>query len=226
MNIENMLDFFLRLKENNHREWFQAHKKGYDAIKSELNDFTKELIVSIRQFDPTVGMLEPKDCIFRINRDIRFSNDKSPYKTHTGIFVARGGKKSPFGGYYLHLEPGASFAGGGVYAPMPETLKALRMEIFHNYSEFVSILENKDFVKVYGGLSDMGKTTRVPQGFPPDFPGADVLKHKHFVAGHNMSDSDLLQPGLSDKIIHAFRTLHPLVVFLNRGVEDIAGGRS
>jgi uncharacterized protein (TIGR02453 family) len=220
MKTHQLLHFLTELKENNNREWFQGQKARYEVFKKHIHELTGLLIAGIREFDPGIGDLQPRDCMFRINRDIRFSNDKSPYKTHSGLFIVRGGKQSPFAGYYLHLEPGASFAGGGIYNPAPDVLKSLRQEIFHNYETFSAILQNAEFRRYFDGLSDMGKTTRPPKGFPPDFEGIGILKHKHFVIGHTLPDNDMTMGELAVYATGAFRAMHPLCVFLNAAVED------
>lgn len=220
MKTYQLLDFLSDLKANNNREWFQGQKARYEVFKKNIHELTGLLIAGIQEFDPGIGGLEPRDCIFRINRDIRFSSDKSPYKTHSGLFIVRGGKQSPYAGYYLHLEPGASFAGGGIYAPAPDVLKSLRQEIFHNYEAFSAILQNASFRRYFDGLSDMGKTIRPPKGFPPDFAGIDILKHKHIVTGHTLPDKDLTINELAVYATEVFRAMHPLCVFLNTAVED------
>ncbi len=130
MNTQ-ILQFLTELRENNYREWFQDNKKRYDALKDGFTEEVQQLINRIGLFDPEIIGLEAKDCLFRIYRDIRFSPDKTPYKTHFGAYIARGGRSSERGGYYLHLEPGNSMLSGGVWMPPTPLLKKLRQEFFY-----------------------------------------------------------------------------------------------
>ena len=139
--LEKSLAFLTVLKENNYKEWFHENKPLYEEAKKEFEPFVNILIQEIRSIDKEVGHLEPKDCIFRVFRDIRFSKDKTPYKTNFGAFVAKGGgRKSEFGGYYFHLEPDNCLLAGGIWMPQPDILKAMRQEIYHNIDEFLEIL--------------------------------------------------------------------------------------
>ncbi|HLO80078.1 MAG TPA: DUF2461 domain-containing protein, partial [Chitinophagaceae bacterium] len=124
-----MLSFLKKLKKNNNKPWFDANRHLYVEAKVEFEDFVSSLITSYGKHDPAIAHLLPKDCIFRINRDVRFSKDKSPYKNNFGASITSGGKKSPFAGYYVHIEPGAGFVGGGLWQPMPDMLAKVRQEI-------------------------------------------------------------------------------------------------
>ncbi|HQC66850.1 MAG TPA: DUF2461 domain-containing protein, partial [Tenuifilaceae bacterium] len=121
--LAHTLSFLTQLKENNNREWFNQNRKWYDEARSNFVAFVELLIPAIKEFDPTLGLLEAKDCLFRIHRDIRFTHDKTPYKTNFGAFIARGGRKSRFGGYYFHVEPNASMASGGIYMADTATMR-------------------------------------------------------------------------------------------------------
>lgn len=219
-----ILPFFRELAANNNREWFQAHRSTYERIKKYLNHLAQQLIEGINRFDPSVAGLQPADCLYRINRDIRFKADKSPYKTFTGVYVVKGGKKSPYAGYYLHIEPGNCFVGGGLYAPEPEILKSARLEVYYNYPVFKAILDNKDFRKYFKGLSEMEKLSRPPKGFPADFEGIDYLKHKHFVVASAYPDEWAGTARLVDHALGAFRAMKPFVDFFNGPVDDVVKG--
>ncbi|HAL65471.1 MAG: hypothetical protein XD81_0054 [Bacteroidetes bacterium 38_7] len=219
--LASLIEFYKEIKENNHREWFALNRSWYEQVKSTLEKLTQLLITQIYSFDPTIGNLKPNDCTFRIYRDIRFRHDKSPYKTFTGIYIARGGKKSPYAGYYLHIEPGSCMAGGGLYDPTTDILKAARQEIFYNYDELKSIIENPSFRKYFNGFSDMGRTKRPPKGFPQDFEGIEILKNKHFTVAHPLSDDEIIASDFLPTTVAIFKALQPLNYFLNRAVEDI-----
>jgi uncharacterized protein (TIGR02453 family) len=138
--MKEVLQFLRELEVNNNRAWFEENKKRYLAVKALHEAFVAELIHGVGLFDPEVAGLEVKDTVFRIYRDVRFSPDKSPYKTHIGAYLARGGRKSPRGGYYVHLEPGHSFFSGGIWCPEAPLLRALREDVFNSVEEFKAII--------------------------------------------------------------------------------------
>jgi uncharacterized protein (TIGR02453 family) len=217
------IQFLQQLKKNNSKPWFDANRKKYEVAKADFVQLVGTVIGQHGQFDSSIAELSPKECIFRINRDVRFSKDKSPYKTNMGASFNKGGKKSMGAGYYFHVEPGGeSFVGGGIYMPMPDVLKKIRQEIDYNFDGFKKIIGHKDFKKVYGNMSmdkDM-MLTRVPKDYEADNPAADFLKLKSFIAIAPVADKDLTEKTLVKKIITAFAALQPLVAFLNAGVEE------
>ncbi len=220
MQTKTILDFLYELKSNNHKDWFHEHKKEYQKAKKAFELIVETLIPAAQQLDPSVGEIKAKDTMFRINRDIRFSKNKDPYKNNFGCFISRGGRKSPFGGYYLHIEPGASFVGGGIYCPQGPELKKLRTEIYYNAEEFNKILNDKDLKEVFGGLAEMEKLKKGPVGFPKDFEHIGLLLHKNYVVAHMLTDDALLSGGIEQQIIKAFGAMVPLNAFLNRALED------
>ncbi len=149
MLSKNLLHFLSDLKKNNHKEWFHENKPRYQLVKKEFEQFIAHVIADISQFDASVKNLEPKHCIFRINRDIRFSNDKSPYKSNFGGFIVPGGRNAGHAGYYIHIEPENCFLAGGIYMPPPDRLKAVRTEIYENTDSFKKILNDKNFKKAF-----------------------------------------------------------------------------
>jgi uncharacterized protein (TIGR02453 family) len=216
------IKFLKDLKKNNNKPWFDLHRNQYEAAKADFVDFIQLMIDKHGKKDPGISHLKAKECIFRINRDIRFSKDKSPYKTNFGAFINTGGKKSMLAGYYFHLEPGQSFTGGGVWQPMPPALKKLRQEIDYNFKEFQKIITTKKFRSVYGGLSqdDDIRLSRIPKGYDESNPAAGFLKLKSFVAMTELPDTDLTSKTLEKKTLEAYEALSPLVDFLNRGLAD------
>lgn len=219
MLSKEILLFLTDLKENNYKEWFHENKLRYQKVKKEFEQFINHTIADIAQFDSAVQNLEPKDCIFRINRDIRFSKDKSPYKTNFGGFIVPGGKKSGNAGYYIHIEPGGCFLAGGVYSPPPEILKAVRTEIYENADDFKKIINNKDFKKHFKELmtEDMLKTA--PKGFPKDFEDIDLLKYKHYTVAKQISDDFVTSEKFVDEIRETFKTLLPFNKYINEGIN-------
>lgn len=215
------LQFLRNLKKNNNKPWFDAHRNQYEAAKEDVETFIQSVIDKHGKKDPTIADLTAKKCLFRINRDIRFSKDKTPYKTNLGASMARGGKKSIFGGYYFHCEPGQSFIGGGLWMPMPPDMKKVRQEIDYCLDEFKKIVEGKKFLRIYGGLekADYMTLSKVPQGFEKDNPAAEYLKLKSWVATATLKDADLTSKDLLKKTTEAFETLQPMIQFINRSLE-------
>jgi uncharacterized protein (TIGR02453 family) len=211
-----ILSFLKDLKINNNREWFQANKDQYDQARQTFESFINELIPLIRTIDPLIDMVTAKDCAFRIYRDVRFSPDKSPYKTNMGAYIARGGKNSTMAGYYVHIDPGASFLAGGLYMPPPEILKKVRDEIYYQPGDFKKIIYNKEFVKVFGEIDDPGKMKNPPKGYPKDFPEINLLKFRNYAVMHYVPDDLLLRDNYRDYAIDVFKVLHPLNSYFNR----------
>jgi uncharacterized protein (TIGR02453 family) len=215
------LKFLKNLKKNNNKPWFDAHRKEYEAAKEDFENFIQAVLDKHSKNDPDLRELTAKKCMFRINRDIRFSKDKSPYKTNFGASMDKGGKKSGFAGYYFHLEPGKSFLGGGLWMPQPDALKKVRQEIDYCLDEFKKVINARKFKMIYGDLyADEGTLlSKVPQGFEKDNPAAEYLKFKSWLVLADLSDADLTSKDLVKKTIDAFSTLQPFVKFLNRPLE-------
>lgn len=217
---KNTLSFLKDLKKNNNKEWFDANRKRYETERKKFIDFAGELIKNLSKFDPTVADVDPKSSIFRINRDIRFSADKSPYKTNFGISISKGGKRSSYCGYYLHVEPGQIFAGGGQYAPSPEGLKAVRDEIYFNTPEFEKILNSKSFKAEFNGLDEIEKLKNAPKGYDKDHPSLPYLLHKHFVVSRPFTDEEATSPDFLKRLESLFKAQKPFVDFMNRAVDN------
>lgn len=216
------IKFLKDIKKNNNKPWFDANRKAYEAAKSDFASFIQAVIDLHGKKDPSIKNLNAKDCMFRINRDIRFSKDKTPYKTNFGASINKGGRKAwNSAGYYFHLEPGGSFTGGGIYMPDPDTLKKVRQEIDYNLSGFNQIVGSKKFKAVYGGLdnSEGLLLSRVPKGYEPDNPAAAYLRLKSYIAMMRLNDADLTSPGLVKKTVAAFEVLQPLSEFINHCLD-------
>jgi uncharacterized protein (TIGR02453 family) len=210
--------FLGNLKINNNREWFHAHKADYEKARKQFETFLNVLITEIRKFDPSIGMLTPKDCVFRINRDIRFSSDKSPYKTNMGAYISQGGRKGEMAGYYLHIDPEQYFAAGGLYMPQAEPLKKVRDEIYFGSGILKSIIQKPSFVKVFKTL-DGDKLTRPPKGYPADFPDIDLLKYKSFTVSHGLDEETIMSDRLLKVVTDVFKEMHPFIGFLNNALK-------
>jgi len=215
---KNILNFLKDLSKNNNREWFNANKTVYNKVRLEYEMFVKLLIQKISQFDDDIDTLAAKDAIFRIFRDIRFSNDKTPYKTHFGAYISKGGRKAAYPGYYLHVEPKGSFLAGGIYMPSSDFLKAIRTEIYESVEEFKEIINNSDFIKNFNSLWGE-KLKSAPRGFPKDFQDIELLKFKHYVVARNMTDEEVLDKDFMENAIKIFRTMLPLNRFINNTIK-------
>lgn len=214
------IKFLTLLKKNNNKPWFDLHRKEYESAKADFANFIQAVIDKYGKKDKSISLLKAKECMFRINRDIRFSKDKSPYKTNMGAYISGSGKKSIYGGYYFHCEPGQSFMGGGLWMPMPSELNKVRQEIDYNFNEFKKIINSKKFKSVYKDLSrsDEYVLTRVPKGYDPANPAAEYLKLKSFVALTKLKDTDLISGSLVNKTVDAFEALYPLIEFMNESL--------
>lgn len=216
--MKTILDFLSGLSENNNREWFNEHKSDYTRAKEDFEALINRLIPEIRKFDPAIGPVTAGDCVFRIYRDVRFSKDKSPYKTNMGGFITKGGRKGGYAGYYLHIDPAESFIAGGNHMPAPDRLKKIRQEIFYNIREFKGILENPSFKKTFGTI-DAESLSRPPKDFPADFPDIDLIKFKSYTVVHGMDKKTILSHDFEEYTIRVFRELYPLNRFLNKALD-------
>jgi uncharacterized protein (TIGR02453 family) len=219
---QSTLDFLNELKENNSREWFNANKNLFEKAKKEIEDFVDALIPMIARVDPSIGHHTAKECVFRIYRDVRFSNDKSPYKTHFGAYISAATSKSDihsYAGYYFHIEPsGESMLAGGAYMPQGPWLKGIRKEISYNSEEFKRILNNKSFRQIFGELEGE-KLKKTPRDYPADHPEIELLKLKSFLAVHKCTDNEVVSPDFLEHSVEVFKTLYPLNHFLNEAKD-------
>lgn len=221
--LTDTLSFLTALKDNNTKEWFDVNRSWYQKSKSTFEAFINKLIHEMAAIDKEIGMLEAKDCTFRIFRDVRFSNDKTPYKSNMGGYIAKGGRKSKYAGYYFHMEPGMVMLAGGIWMPEPDVLKALRNEIYYCIDEFKAIISDKNFIKHYGSFdTDGGLLKTAPKDFPKDFPDVQYLKYKSYTVSKQI-DSGLLsdEKTLLKECVDVFKALKPVNDFFNRAVNEM-----
>lgn len=216
---QSTLQFLKNLRKNNNKEWFDANRDSYEVAKANFKEFVDKLIEGLSKFDPAVKNLESKNCVFRINRDIRFSADKTPYKKNLSALISPGGKKSFAAGYYVHIEPGASFLAGGMWQPEPVHLNAIRQEIDYNADEFKKILNAKAFKTYFGSLSDEDKLKTVPKGYDKTHPQIELLKHKSFIVSHEIADKTIVSKDFLKESSKIFNAMHPLNAFLRRACD-------
>ena len=206
-------DYLNLLKENNTREWFHANKKTYDGVKADFEVTIKELIGAIGAFEDMTGV-EVKDCNYRIARDVRFSKDKAPYKTWLSASFSAGGRKAGRMDYYLHIEDGKSFIGGGMYSPTSEQLAKLRQEIDYNAAELKSIIYNPDFIKAFGEAE--GESVKsAPKGYSKEHPEIELLRKKQLFFWHQFSNEEVSADNFVQKVTEACFILKPYLDFLN-----------
>lgn len=220
MKVDKLIFDYLRdLGNNNNREWFNANKNRYEEVKSHFERLTESFISLIAEVDPSVGYHEAKDCIYRIYRDTRFSADKTPYKTHMCCFAAKGGKKSNLPGYYLHIEPGKSCFGGGVYCLEPDELKRIRRDICTFPEVLIEAVENDAFRRRMTLREDKLKT--FPKGFETDFVGADYLKYRRLSSYVEYTDEECMSSEFGDKVKRDISLAYPLNKFLLEAMEAL-----
>lgn len=222
--MERILSFLRELEKNNNKAWFDSHKKQYNEAKSVFNSLVEKFISSVETFDPTIKGLCVKDCTYRIYKDMRFSKDKLPYKTHFGAFIARGGKKSGFSGYYFHIGTGSGdtypcnhLLASGNYYTEPRVLKILREDIELGGGDFDDIIRNKVDGRMTLDRDNVLK--KVPNGFPADSPYAEYLKLKNFCLSYNFDDTFLLAPDMPETVLEIFRSTKPFLDYVNRAIE-------
>jgi uncharacterized protein (TIGR02453 family) len=215
---ESTLQFLQKLAKNNNKVWFDKNRDAYQAAKADFEVFVTKILEQLAGIDPLFAEQRAKDCIFRIFRDVRFSKDKSPYKPNFGAYFNKGGRKAHGAGYYIHLEPGKTFVGGGLWMPEGPMLKAVRQEIDYNFPEFKKIVGNAKFKKLFSKIEGEQLKT-VPQGYTADNPAIDYLKMKSYVVTTKMADKDITSKTFGAKCMNVFTTMNPLVDFLNRPLE-------
>jgi uncharacterized protein (TIGR02453 family) len=210
------LEFLKLLKANNNRDWFLQNKPAYLAARKNFEAFIQEFIDRIVKFEPVLKGLEASSCTYRINRDIRFTNDKSPYKSHFGAFIVKGGKQNgdKYAGYYLHVEPGNSLIAGGAYMPPAPWLAFIREKIGDEGEKLVKIINNKDFKAVFGSIEGE-KLKTAPKGFPKDHPHIELLKMKSYLVERSVSDKEVVSVECLETFVREAKIMKPFNDFLN-----------
>nr|WP_319271740.1 DUF2461 domain-containing protein [uncultured Draconibacterium sp.] len=211
--MEKVLGFLKQLAENNNREWFNDNRKWYEESKEKVIFLTDVLINEIGEFDPAVRGLLPKDCVFRIFRDVRFSKDKRPYKTNFGSFICKGGRKSMNPGYYFHLEPGGCFVAGGIYMPPSPVLKSIRNYVANHGDELLDIINEPDFKKEFPEMFD-DKLKLAPKGFAKDHEHIELLKYKSFIYSKTLGENVVTGDNYIKQLVKFYEQLYPLNVYL------------
>ena len=219
MDFPQILTFLTKLAKNNDRVWFEKNKATYLAAKDNFEGFVSEVLNELVKFNPELGGLNPKKLPFRIYRDVRFSKDKSPYKTNMGAGFSPNGKLVQEPGYYLHIQPGnKSFFAGGIYMPDGPNLSKIRQEIDYNGEKLEKILKDKKFKKLFKGMDDFDKLKNMPKGYPLDHPQIELLKLKSFIVSHNFTDAQVKDKKFLKNIAEVAKAIKPLNVFLKEAI--------
>jgi uncharacterized protein (TIGR02453 family) len=220
MNAENILKFLKSLARNNNRDWFEKNKDTYIGLKESFEEFVGDVLTEMIAVDASLGGLDPKRLTYRIYRDVRFSKDKTPYKTNMSAAISSGGKTMGVPGYYFQLEPGGkSFVAAGLYMPQPDTLAKVRQEIDYNGERLGKILKDAKFKKFFKELWDGDALKSVPKGYAKDHPHIGLLKLKSFLVEHPFTDEDVVGKTYKKKLLEAMRAAQPLVEFLKEGLS-------
>jgi uncharacterized protein (TIGR02453 family) len=214
------LEFLDDLKANNNRDWFLDNKKRYEIFKKDYQQLVGQFLDIMKPLDASLEMLEVKNCTFRINRDIRFSKDKTPYKSHLGVWLSSGAKGKNRSGYYVHIERDKSFIAGGFYCPEAEDLKKVRKEIAFFYDDLEAIMQEKNFKKEFGDFdrNESSLLKNPPRGYEKDHPAIAFLKLKSFEASQKFDISEVLKEDFVVTMSKKLIALKPLNDFINRAV--------
>jgi uncharacterized protein (TIGR02453 family) len=211
------IDFLNDIAANNNKPWFDAHKAQYEAAKSDFESFIGAVLRKMTVVEPSFEAIAAKDCIMRIYRDVRFSKDKSPYKSNFAAVLSKDGRKMQGAAYYVHLEPEKCFVGGGIWQPEPTALKKIRQEIDYNFNEFLGIVTEAAFVQNFGEMEGE-RLKSVPKEYNADNLAAHYLKFKSFTFGRKFSNSEITGENSTQAVSDSFTTLKPFIDFLNRAI--------
>lgn len=211
---QSTIDFLNDLKENNNKEWFHANRKRYDTEKERFEKFCQEVLNGLSKFQDNLLNTRVKDCIFRINKDIRFSKDKSPYKLNLSAAFGPGGRQSGRIDFYLHIQPGESFIGGGIWQPTPAQLAKFRQEIDYNSDELKSIIHDPTFREYFKEIwGERVKNT--PKGYSVDHPEIELLRYKQLFFMHRYTDSEVISTAFAQEVMNACKLLKPYLDYCN-----------
>ncbi len=214
------LTFIKDVRDNNNREWFAENKQRYEIAKLDVLQLAADLLPKLSKVDPLISPdTDPKKCMMRIYRDVRFSKNKDPYKTNFGLWFSANGKGGNEPGYYLNVAPGKSFLAGGYWMPEAAHLKLIRQEIDYNSTKLKEILNDADFANSFD-LSGNNRLKKAPKGYSPEDPNIALLKLKSFEVVENLSDQEFFKPSLVDKLISSYRQIQPLVAFLREAIKQ------
>jgi len=218
MDYSKLIKFLSELSKNNNKEWFDAHRTEYKTLRSDFENVVRDLILGIGEFDSKIKLTDPKKALFRINRDIRFSKDKSPYKTQFSAGISNLNKNTGFPEYYFHIDKdGIMVCGGGMWAPNPEQLKSIRDHIVQQPEALEDIVYDKKFADYFGDIGGES-LVRVPRGYEETNPLVKYIKLKGFTIG---KDFNLNKGKVKDPIkqaLEVFKNMYPFMEWLREAV--------
>lgn len=216
------LDCLSNLKNNNSKDWFEQNRNLYEHYKSDILELTESLLTGLSQFDKSIlkANLDPKKCLTRVNRDLRFSKDKTPYKNSVLIVFNKNGFHGNTAGYYIQIEPNANFLGGGIWQTTPDLLKKIRQEIDYSFNDINKIITSPKFQKTFpSGIQGVGKLKKMPDGYDETNPASELLKMKGFCTKEIVSDKILTSKHCVTTILNSFKTSQPLIDYINKAIE-------
>ncbi len=217
------LKFLTALAENNHKGWMDDNKKWYLDSREEFLEDVDVMLKGVAVFEPAMAAFKAKDCMFRINRDVRFSANKNPYKNNFSAYFSPKGKKVEWPGYYVHVQPGASFIGGGLWMPSSDALKKIRREIDYSGAELRKILESKAVSEVYSGIAGE-KLKTSPRDYDADHEFIEFLRLKSFILSKPLEDRDIDSGKFITVALDGFQRMKPFQDFLSKAIEDVEDG--
>ena len=220
MDTKIILDFLKNLNANNTFIWMKDNKKNYELAKKEFENLLQEVISGIYKFDNSIKICPPKELMFKLNRDTRFSNDKSPYNPAFRAHISKNGKLPIPVGYFISIRPGNSFLGGGLFAAMfNEATKSVREYIINNTNKFIEIIETKTFKENFAIEGE--KLKKVPNGYDKDHKLAEYIKYKSWYIEYKIKDTVFLKPEeFIEKALVMFKFIKPFNDFLNKALKD------
>ena len=222
MQLKKSQDFLLKLSRHNNREWFHDNKGFYQEARAEFLDFAEGLIEGMKTFTE-MGDIRAKECMYRIQRDIRFSPNKTPYNTHFSLMLSPEGRKTRLAPYYFRLKPDEhSLVAGGVWEGKAAMINMIRQEIDYGLEEFVGIIEAPEFIKYFGQMQGQS-LKRIPRGYEEDHPRLDLIKKKQFLLFHYFEANDCLKPDFQQMVLERLQAMKPFLDFLNVPLREYWG---
>ncbi|PJZ53307.1 DUF2461 domain-containing protein [Leptospira adleri] len=209
------LDFLKKLAKNNNKPWLEKNKPLFIEAKNDFEKLITELVIGLAKVNPSLAGVDPKKCIFRIYRDVRFSKNKEPYKTNFGASIGASGKDLGRPLFYIHIQPdNQSFIAGGLYMPEPKILRKVRESILENPNVLKKVIQDKKIQKEFGSLSDM-KLKTAPRGFSKDHPDFEWIQYTSYIVEKNVGDSDVLSKNFIENTIESYKIIQPFLKYLN-----------
>ena len=216
--MEAVLEFLRQLTLNNNKAWFDAHRERYKHLRASVVTLAHEVHAGLLEHDSGLVLCDPAKAVFRINRDVRFSQNKQPYKTNMGFWLSPGAKSAVAAGYYVHLDPQGSFIAAGIYMPPADALEKVRREIYYRGADLDQLLNATPIKKSFGMLEDHRLKT-VPRGYDKEHPYMDYLRQKSFVLVQALENEALKQDRFGHYLAKQLAPAVPLVKFINEALE-------